>query len=133
MTRDHKMDNDTKFYIKIVSSITTASTILIVAGMYGCPQYNVYTKRMEGEAMLAHSIASKEVQVRQAQAEMEAASLRAKAISIVGQASKDFPEYRKQEFIGAFAEALKDGKISQIIYIPTEAGIPITEAKSNAK
>lgn len=46
----------------------------------------------------------------------------------MGQAAKDFPEYRQQEFIGAFAEAMKDGKIQQIIYVPTEAGIPITEA-----
>jgi hypothetical protein len=37
------------------------------------------------------------------------------------QAAQDFPEYRTQEFIGAFAEALKEGKIAQIMYVPTEA------------
>jgi regulator of protease activity HflC (stomatin/prohibitin superfamily) len=79
--------------------------------------------------VLAHSVAAREVQVRQAQGEREAAVLRAEAIKIVGQATKDFPEYRQQEFIGAFAEAVKEGKISQIIYVPTEANIPITEAR----
>ena len=42
--------------------------------------------------------------------------------------AKDFPEYRTQEFIGAFADALREGKITQIMYVPTEANIPITEA-----
>ena len=89
----------------------------------------MYSARLDGEAVLAHSVAAREVQVRQAQGEREAAVLRAEAIKIVGQATKDFPEYRQQEFIGAFAEAVKEGKISQIIYVPTEANIPITEAR----
>jgi len=61
-------------------------------------------------------------------AELDSASLRAEAISIVGKAAKKYPEYRKQEFIGAFAEALQEGTIHQIIYVPTEANISILEA-----
>ncbi|HCW5282361.1 TPA: hypothetical protein OXP51_000718 [Acinetobacter baumannii] len=34
----------------------------------------------------------------------------------------------KQEFIGAFGDALRDGKIQQIVYVPTEANIPVLEA-----
>jgi hypothetical protein len=59
---------------------------------------------------------------------MEAAKLRAEAIQIVGKASQEFPEYRHQEFIGAFAEALKEGNIDQIIYVPTETNVPIVTA-----
>ena len=109
--------------------IVGAALALLVAVLAGCPQYGVYKQRLAGEAVLAHAGFSREVQVRQAQGEKEAAVLRAEAIKIVGQATKDFPEYRQQEFIGAFAEAVKEGKISQIIYVPTEANIPITEAK----
>jgi regulator of protease activity HflC (stomatin/prohibitin superfamily) len=78
--------------------------------------------------MYAHAEYARKVQVAQAEGEKEAASLRAEAIKIVGQAATDYPQYRQQEFIGAFAEALKDGKIQQIIYVPTEANIPIIEA-----
>lgn len=113
----------------------TASTVgvvllgsLIALAMWGCPQYKVYSQRLSGEAVLAHAEAERQVQIRQAAGEKEAATLRAEAIKIVGQATKDFPEYRQQEFIGAFAEAVKSGKIAQIIYVPTEANIPITEA-----
>lgn len=105
--------------------------LLLMLGMWGCPQYNVYSQRLDGEAMLAHSESAKRVAVSQAEAEKEAAVLRAEAIRIMGQAAKDFPEYRVQEFIGAFAEALKEGKINQIIYVPTEANIPILEANRN--
>jgi regulator of protease activity HflC (stomatin/prohibitin superfamily) len=107
----------------------SALLLLIVGSMALYPQYNVYKQRLSGQAVLAHADAAREVQVRQAQGEKEAASLRAEAIKIVGQASKDFPEYRQQEFIGAFAEAVKEGKINQIIYVPTEANIPITETR----
>lgn len=101
---------------------------LTVACLAGCPAYNVYSSKMEGEANLAKANSTKQILVTQAQAEKDAAELRAEAIKIVGQAAKDFPEYRQQEFIGAFADALREGKMNQIIYVPTEANIPITEA-----
>lgn len=102
--------------------------LLLVGGMWGCPKYNVYSQEMSGKAELARADQSRQILVTQAKAEMEAAQLRADAIKIVGQAAQDFPEYRQQEFLGAFAEALKDGKMSQIIYVPTEANIPLMEA-----
>ena len=101
---------------------------LIVGGMVGCPQYRVYEQRLHGEAELARAHANRQILVAQAEAERDSALLRAKAIEIVGKAAKEFPEYRQQEFIGAFAEAMHNGKISQIIYVPTEANLPILEA-----
>lgn len=82
---------------------------------------------MAGEAALKQAQQTRQIMVTQAQAELDSSTLRARAIGIVGQATKDFPEYRQQEFIGAFAEALKEGNIEQIIYVPTEANIPIIE------
>lgn len=90
--------------------------------------YDVWSQEMQGKARLAEATQSRQIQVEQARAEKEAAVLRAEAIAIVGKAAKDFPEYRTQEYYGAMAEALKEGKIQQMIYIPTEAGLPITEA-----
>lgn len=112
----------------IVRWIVCILALCIVGGLWGCPRYNVWQQGLEGEAMLNKATATKQVMVQQALAEKEAAALRAEAIAIVGKASKEFPEYRQQEFIGSFAEALKEGKIQQIIYVPTEANIPIIEA-----
>lgn len=90
--------------------------------------YSVWSMEMQGKAKLAEATQSRQIQIEQAKAEFEAAKHRAEAIAIVGKAAQEFPEYRQQEYIGAFAEALKEGNIDQIMYIPTEAGIPIMEA-----
>ena len=104
---------------------------IVTAAMAGCPQYEVYTQRLRGQAELARAEQNRQILVSQAHAEREAATQRAEAIKIMGAAAKEYPEYRQQEFIGAFAEAVKEGKISQIIYVPTEANIPITEARGH--
>lgn len=83
---------------------------------------------MRGKAALAEATQSKMIQIEQARAELESAQLRAEAIKIIGKTAKEYPEYREQEFIGAFGEALREGKINQIIYVPTEANLPILEA-----
>ena len=115
--------------IAVTSIAALLLVIVVAAGMAGYPSYMVYAARMDGEATVARANGAKMALVAQAMAEKDAAQLRADAIKIVGQAAKDFPEYRQQEFIGSFAEALHQGKISQIIYVPTEANIPIIEAR----
>lgn len=105
-----------------------AIVVLVFAAMFGLPVYSVWQQEYSGRAMLAKAEQTRQVIVTQARAEREAAQSRAEAIAIMGEAAQKYPEYRSQEFIGAFAEALKDGTISQIIYVPTEANIPIMEA-----
>jgi regulator of protease activity HflC (stomatin/prohibitin superfamily) len=107
--------------------------LVTAAILGGCPQYNVYSARLQGEAVQAQAHGARQALVSQAEAERDAAKMRAEAIAIVGQAAKDFPEYRTQEFIGAFAEAMHNGKINQIIYVPTEANVPILEAGHRPK
>lgn len=118
------MDTFTK---TVISSIASAIAFIILC-MWIYPQYNVWSSKLAGEALLAKATQERQIQIEQAKAELESAQYRADAIAVVGAATAEFPEYRKAEFIGAFAEALQNGTIDQIIYIPTEAGIPITEA-----
>lgn len=110
----------------IIAGVLTIS--LFFGVMVGYRHYNVWSMEMQGKAKLAEATQSRQIQIEQARGEKEAAVLRAEAIAIVGKAAKDFPEYRVQEFIGAFGEALREGQINQIMYIPTEANIPIMEA-----
>ena len=100
----------------------------IGAYMYGMPKYKVYKQGLVGKARLAEAEQTRKILIEQAKAEKDSAKLRAEAVEIMGEAAKKYPEYRYQEFIGAFAEALQNGEIDQIIYVPTEANIPITEA-----
>lgn len=108
--------------------VVTALGLLIWLPMWGLPKYAVYQQELTGKAELARADQSRQILITQAKAEMEAAKLRATAINIVGEASARYPEYRQQEFIGAFADALRAGNITQIIYVPTESNIPVMEA-----
>lgn len=113
------------------SQIALAATLVIlffVAMFWGIPQWNVWRAGLSGEAVLMRAEQTKKVMIETARAERDAATLRAEAIAIMGEAAKKYPEYRQQEFIQAFGEALREGEIQQIIYVPTEASIPIIEA-----
>lgn len=108
---------------------TTVAVIALVATPFWIfPMWNVWRAKLSGEAALAQATQTKSIMIETARAEKDAASLRAEAISIMGEAAKKYPEYRQQEFMQAFGEALREGNISQIAYVPTEANIPVLEA-----
>ena len=123
------MNKDIKIIVTFLVSVVVFILVGGIATSVVVSNMNVYTSRLAGQAAYAHSESERKVLVSQAEAELEAAKLRAEAIKIVGEMAKQFPEYREQEFIGAFGEALKSDKIDQIIYVPTEANIPIIEKK----
>lgn len=112
--------------------------------MAASPPYYVWQQSLVGEAelkraqqnrkiIIEQAEAEKEASILRAQAEEDAAVFRANAIQVVGAAAKEFPEYRQQEFIGAFGRALENENIGTMIFVPTEANIPITEAGRTVK
>lgn len=108
------MDNSGKVILVVIAII-----FCIVTAMLVLPIYGVWQQGLVGEAALKRATQERKIQVEQAQAEKDAASLRAEAIAIVGEAAQKFPEYRLQEFMGAFAEALQNESIDKIIFVPT--------------
>lgn len=101
---------------------------------FGEPHYRVWQQRMEGEAMLAKSESSKQVMVQDAKAKDEAAEFQAKAEvtmaegvakanKIIGESLKNNPEYLRYMYIRNLEKGNHD-----VIYIPTEGGMPILEA-----
>lgn len=113
---------------------------LVVLGMWGCPRYNVYQQRKEGEAALAHASSSKEVAVAEAKAKMESAAYNAQADTIrahgiarsnqiIGNSLKNNQEYLQWLWI----DELKTTQ-NQVIYIPAgQMGMPIMEAQRLSK
>lgn len=106
---------------------------VIVLGLYGCPQYNVYEQRLSGQAELAKAQSNRQVSVAEAAAREEAAkhlaaadTIRAHGVAtsnqIIGQSLRQNELYLTWLQI----EALKETK-DQIIYVPTEASLPILE------
>lgn len=128
------MKNKGQAPIAAIALIMLVIVLLIALGMVGWPQYNVYSSRKDGEAKLAHADFEREVQVRDAKGKFEASTLlanaeieRAKGVAraneIIGDSLKNNKEYLKWLYI----EGLRE-KSGQVIYVPTEAGIPILEA-----
>lgn len=127
---------------KLAISGITAVILLFTLSLWGCPQYNVYQQRMEGESLLAHSEYAKKVQVQDALGKLEAAKSladaeieRARGVAqankIIGDSLKNNEDYLRYLWIHNLDEAEKQG--SQIIYVPTEANLPILEATRRLK
>jgi hypothetical protein len=119
---------------KIIGGIVFAIAGTVGLGMWGCPQYNVYSSRASGEAKLAEAEFSRQVAVREAIAERDSAKMhaqaeveRAKGVAaanhIIGKSLDGKEDYLRYLYINNLK-----GTRNQVIYVPTEAGLPILEA-----
>ena len=131
---------DLRDFLAVTLLVVALAGLVVALPMWGLPKYRVYSQDHRGQAALARAENERRVLIEQAEAERQALVLRslgeaeaaqhtAEAIRIVGEAAQTYPEYRDQEFIRAFGQAIQDGSIRQIIYVPTEGNIPITEAQ----
>ena len=111
--------------------------LFVLVGMVGCPQYSVYEQRLTGEAELARAQQNRQIAVNEAQAKLDAAKLlaqaeaeRAKGVAqanqIIAQGLKGNDEYLRYLWITEVAAVGKDGKT--VVYVPTEANLPLLEA-----
>ena len=107
---------------------------IVCLGMYGCPQYNVYQQGMSGAAKLKEAESSRQILMQEAHAKYEAAKdlakaeiERAKGVAeankIIGEGLKNNHEYLMYLWIHGMAD-----QAHQVIYIPTEGGLPMLEA-----
>lgn len=115
-----------------------AAAILTASLLSGCdlyPPYRIYSQRIDGEAELAKAEFSKQVQVKDAQAKLESAKAYseaeviraqgvAKANAIIGQSLKDNEAYLRYLWINNMASEQN----KTVVYVPTEANLPILEA-----
>lgn len=108
---------------------------IIVGTLYGYPRYKVYQQTLAGEAELARATQNRQIRIQEAKAKLEAASLdaqaeieRAKGVAeankIIGDSLKGNEAYLRYLWI----QGLQEGSTPQVIYVPTEAGLPILEA-----
>ncbi len=111
-----------------------ALLITIGVGMWGIPVYQVWQKGLAGQAELKQAEWNRQIAIREAEAKMESATLLAKAEverakgvaeanKIIGESLRENESYLRYLWI----QGLHDGN-SEIIYVPTEANLPILEA-----
>ncbi len=109
----------------------------ILGGCYAYPQYNVYSQRMEGQAEFQRAESNRRIRVQEAQASLDAAKLTAEAeierSRGVAEANKLIADslggsegYLRWRYIEMLEQSA--GKGRDVIYVPTEANLPILEA-----
>lgn len=121
----------------IIGAIIAALIVLAVA-MIGMPTYNVYSKQMQGKAAYEQAVQDRRIRVLEAQAALDSAQLTAQAEVARARGTNEAnrimaeslggPEnYLRWSYIHMLEEtAGKSGR--EVIYIPTEAAMPILEA-----
>jgi len=137
--RERKERFKTRFYSILATTIGIA---LLLAGLIGCPQYGVYKSELQGKAELVRAEQNKSIQIENAKAKLKSASMLAKADSIRAIGLRSVEVIRAEGM--AQAMDIENGKLTpeyiqylwvrniqkgDKIYISTEAGLPILEAK----
>lgn len=119
---------------KVVSSILFGLTFIIALSLWGCPQYVVWQQGLSGKAEFTKAEYNRKVSVLEAEAKFESSKMLAKAEierargvaeanKIIGSSLKDHEEYLKYLWITNLHNPNKE-----VIYVPTEAMIPVMEA-----
>lgn len=118
----------------------TITTIIIGLSLTSCsmyPPYSIWEQEMYGKAELAKAQSTRQIAVAEAKAKEESAHLlaqaeviRAKGVAeantIIGDSLKNNEAYLRYLWIEGLKEDAKEG--TRVVYIPTEAGLPILEA-----
>lgn len=128
------MDEETKQLVGALKWTAFIGLLATAGGLYGCPQYSVYEQRLTGEAELARAEYSRRTSVVEAQAKLDSAKLlnqaevaRADGLALAtDRVSKSFGNtdaYLRYLWI----QSIEHDKAT-VIYVPTEAGLPILEA-----
>ena len=132
--------DETKNGIKLglmIRDFSLGLIFMIVLLTAGCPYYNVWQQGLAGEAALARATQDRQIAIQEAQAKMESAKLlaaaeveRAKGVAqankIIGDSLHNNEDYLRYLFVNG----LENTK-NQVIYVPTEANLPILEATRN--
>jgi hypothetical protein len=123
-----------RFIVKLGSVALTALLLGIALLSWAIPRYRVWQREMSGKAELAEAEWTRRIKIEEARATKESATMlaeaeieRAKGVAeankIIGQSLADNEAYLRYLWI----QNLNAGG-NEVIYIPTEAGLPILEA-----
>jgi hypothetical protein len=116
--------------------ISIVSTILLIVLIFvGIPMYRVWSQEMAGKAEFAKAEQNRKIKIEEAKANLEAEKLNAQAEVERAKGAAQAIEIENGKLTPAYIQYLwvrQQGTNSaeKIIYIPTEASLPILEAKN---
>lgn len=134
MDYNSETNSPTSFIVTLAAIGVIGLTAIVGSCAYVKPKYNVWAAEMEGAAQYAQAEQNRKITILEAEAKLEAAKSLAdaeiarahgvaQANEIIGASLKNNESYLRWLWI----QNLESGSNS-VIYIPTEAGLPILEA-----
>lgn len=111
------------FKPKTYAIIGAATLLLIVALLWAWPKYRVYSQTLRGQAALREAQFTRQIAALDAEAEVARARGVAEANEIIGASLRGNEAYLRYLWINNL-----DKGNSEVIYVPTEANLPILEA-----
>lgn len=107
---------------------------IIAFFLFGVPRYQVWQQEMKGRAELAQAEQNRQIKIEEAKANLEAEKLNAQAEVVRAQGAAEAIKIENGSLTPTYIQYLwvrqQNTSANKIIYIPTEAGLPILEAKN---
>ena len=122
--------------------LIVTALFLIIGGVGSCmyirPKYNVWNQEMAGKAEFAKAEQNRKIKIEEAKANLEAEKLNAQAEIERAKGAAEAIRIENGSITPAYIQYLwvrqqNANTNNKIIYIPTEAGLPVLEAGRVAK
>lgn len=117
------------FYYLIVLTLAVFIALL----MWGCPNYDVWQQEMAGKAEFAKAEQNRQIKIEEAKANLEAEKLNAQAEVERAKGAAEAIAIENGALTPTYIQYLwvrqQNNAANKVIYIPTEANLPILEAK----
>ena len=123
--------------IKNISIYVIIGLFVIIGGIGSCmyiiPKYRVWSQEMEGKAEFAKAEQNRRIKIEEAKANLEAEKLNAQAEIERAKGAAEAIKIENGSITPTYIQYLwvrqqNANSENKIIYIPTEAGLPILEA-----
>lgn len=107
--------------------------VCIILLMFGCPRYAVWQQEMSGRAELAKAEQNRQIKIEEAKANLEAEKLNAQAEVERARGAAEAIAIENGALTPTYIQYLwvrqQNNAPNKVVYIPTEANLPILEAK----
>ena len=135
-TEKHKNqfgDYDITFHATGWIAIVAVVCCIIAVCMVGCPSYNVWQQEMSGKAEFAKAEQNRRIKIEEAIANLEAEKLNAQAEIERAKGAAEAIRIENGSITSTYIQYLwvrqQNNIPNKVVYIPTEANLPILEAK----
>ena len=113
--------------------LSVICAIVLVAGLFfGIPYYNVWEQEMSGKAEFAKAEQNRKIRIEEAKANLESEKLNAQAEVERAKGAAEAIKIENGAITPTYIQYLwvrqQNTNANKLIYIPTEAGLPVLEA-----